>query len=122
MDYSKDEAILLQKMYRHKIVHLSAPKAALLYNEKIISWSHNEMAPEKHLSIVDSSGDIDIYGFGNIHYDRGRIVSIWRLREQITDSVIRPMNGYLAQLEANTDLQNKFVTAINQIFDPVVID
>jgi hypothetical protein len=34
---------------------------------------------------------------------------------------MRP-GGYMEDSRNNTDLQSKFVTAINQIFDPVITD
>jgi hypothetical protein len=54
-------------------------------------------------------------------YNHGRI-SIVTLKDDIKDSVKRSPDGYMEDLRNNTDLQSKFVTAINQIFDPVITD
>jgi hypothetical protein len=44
------------------------------------------------------------------------------LKDDIKNSVIQPEVGYLKDLKDKTNLQNKFVTAINQIYDPVITD
>jgi len=122
MMYSTDNAILLQKIYRHKIVHLSAPKTAMLYNGKVVTWVYNENNPEKHLVIDSAPYDIDIFGYGKIHCDQYHTISIWKLKDDIIDSVKRPTAGYLKSLEADPALQSNFVHAINQIYDPVITD
>jgi hypothetical protein len=38
LKYPNDKVYLLLKMYRHKIVHLSQPKGAILYKKQIIAW------------------------------------------------------------------------------------
>src|SRR6188472_2702655 len=123
LNYPKEKAQLLQKMYRHKIIHLSQPKPAVLYDKQIIAWRHDESEPLKHLTIDPTSGDFDLPGrLGRIHCDAQYIISIRALRDDIKNSVVRPKSGYLDDLRNNTDLQNKFVTAINQIYDPVITD
>jgi hypothetical protein len=37
LNYREDKLRLLQKIYRHKLVHLSQPKFAMLYNKQIIA-------------------------------------------------------------------------------------
>ena len=123
LKYPKDKAQLLQRIYRHKIIHLSQPKPAVLYNTQIIAWRHDENEPSKHLTIDPTTGDVDLPGrFGRIHCDAQYIVSIRVLKDDIKNSVVHPEDGYLEDLRENTDLQNKFVTAINQIYDPVITD
>jgi hypothetical protein len=85
----------------------------MLYNKQIIAWKHNEMIPSRHLTIEQKPGYAAILGsFGKIHCDAEYIVSIKALKDDIKHSVTR----YLE------DLQSKFVTAINQIYDPIVTD
>ena len=116
---SLDKLSLLQKIYNHKLVHLSQPKFAMLYNRQIIAWKHDERDPSRHLTIEQKPGVAKILGsFGNIHCDAQYIVSIKALKNDIKSSVTQ----YLADLENDADLQNKFVTAINQIYDPIVTD
>ena len=119
LKYPRDKLRLLQKIYRHKIVHLSQPKFAMLYNKKIIAWKHDERIPARNLTIEHKPGDAHILGsYRKIRCDAEYIVSIKALKDDIKSSATR----YLADLKNNADLQSKFVTAINQIYDPVVTD
>ncbi len=123
LKYPKDKAQFLQRIYRHKIIHLSQPKPAVLYNKQIIAWRHTENEPSKHLTIDPTTGNVDLPSrLGRIHCDAQYIVSIRVLKDDIKNSVIHPEDGYLKDLRDNPDLQNKFVTAINQIYDPVITD
>jgi hypothetical protein len=120
LNYPKDKLCLLQKIYRHKIVHLSQPKFAMLYNKQILSWKHDENIPSMHLPIDPTAGDVIIPGgLGKIHCDEQYIISILVLKNDIKKSVILSPGGYLEDLKEDADLQCKFVTAINQIYDPV---
>jgi hypothetical protein len=94
-----------------------------LYNKQIIAWKHDEKEPSRHLTVVPTSGDVYLpVKLGRIHCDAQYIVSIRVLKDDIKNSITRPKDGYLEDLKDNTDLQNKFVTAINQIYDPVITD
>jgi hypothetical protein len=59
---------------------------------------------------------------GKIYCNAQYIISIVRLKDDIKNSVVRSPGGYMEDLRNNIDLQSKFVTAINQIFDPVITD
>ena len=69
LKYPSDKLQLLQKIYRHKIVHLSQPKSAMEYNNQIIAWRHDENDPSKHLTIDPTPGIGDIYGKVKIQCD-----------------------------------------------------
>jgi hypothetical protein len=123
LKYSEEKLRLLQKIYRHKIVHLSQPKFAMLYNRKIIAWKLDEYVPSKHLTIEQTPGDAVISGsFRKIRCDAQYVVSIKALKDDIKHSVTRYPDGYMEDLRKDPDLQSKFVTAINQVYDPVVTD
>ncbi len=123
MNYPEDKRRLLQKIYRHKIVHLSQPKFAMLYNKQIIAWKHEEGVTSRHLTIDPTPGYVNIPGkSGKIYCNAQYIISIVTLKDDIKNSVVRSGDGYMEDLRNNTDLQSKFVTAINQIFDPVITD
>jgi len=123
LNYSKDKLRLLQKIYRHKIVHLSQPKFVMLYNKQIIAWKHEEGVTSRHLTINPTPGYVNIPGgSGKIYCNAQYIISIVTLKDDIKNSVVRSPGGYMEDLRNNTDLQSKFVTAINQIFDPVITD
>jgi hypothetical protein len=123
LNYPKDKLRLLQKIYRHKIVHLSQPKFAMLYDKQIIAWKHEEGVASRHLTIDPTPGYVNIPGgSGKIYCNAQYIISIVTLKDDIKNSVVRSPGGYMQDLRNNTDLQGKFVTAINQIFDPVITD
>ena len=84
LKYPKDKLRLLQKRYRHNIVHLSQPKFAMLYNKQIIAWKHDERIPSMHLTIEHKPADAAILGsFGKIHCDAQYTVSIKALKDDI---------------------------------------
>jgi hypothetical protein len=120
MNYPEDKRRLLQKIYRHKIVHLSQPKFAMLHNKQIIAWKQEEGV----ISTIDPTpGYVNIPGrSGKIYCNAQYIISIVTLKDDIKNSVVRSPDGYMEDLRNNNGLQSKFVTAINQIFDPVITD
>jgi hypothetical protein len=123
MNYPNDKLCLLQKIYRHKTVHLSQPKFAMLHNKQIIAWKHEEGVTSRHLTIDPTPGYVNIPGrTSKIYCNAQYVISIVTLKDDIKNSVARSPDGYIEDLRNNNDLQSKFVTAINQIFDPVITD
>jgi len=108
LKYPLDKLQLFQKIYRHKIVHLSQPKSAMSHNNQIIAWKHDENDLSKHLTISLIPRTVDIYGKAKIQRDGLYIVSTWALKNDIKDSVLRSGDGYLARLSTDIDLQKKF--------------
>lgn len=94
----------------------------MLYNGELLAWEHNEDDPSKHLTIERLEGDVDIFGLSKIHCQGKFIVSIQVLKDDIKKSVTKSPGGYLDDLSNDTELQSKFVTAINQIYDPILAD
>jgi hypothetical protein len=95
----------------------------MLYNKQIIAWKHEEGVTSRDLAIDPTSGYVNIPGrSGKIYCNAQYIISIVTLKDDIKNSVVRSPDGYMEDLSNNTDLQSKFVTAINQIFDPVITD
>jgi hypothetical protein len=95
----------------------------MLYNRQIIAWKHDEGIPSKHLTIDHTPGDVIIPGgVGKIYCDAQYVISILVLKDDIKNSVVRSPAGYMDDIKNNTELQSKFVTAINQIYDPVITD
>jgi hypothetical protein len=96
----------------------------MLYNGKLLAWEHNENFPSKHLTIehLKADVDVDIFGLSKIRCQGKFIVSIRVLREDVKKSVIKSPGGYLEDLNNDPELQSKFVTAINQIYDPILVD
>jgi hypothetical protein len=119
MKYPHDKVDLLQKAYRHKLVHLSAPKTAINYNGRTISWKLHDTTKIDHLEINSESGSIDLFSRGTIGYSGKFTVDIATLKDDIKQSVIRDIDGYLLRLQSDIDLQHKFTKAVNQIYEPL---
>lgn len=118
MYYADDRIYLLQKIYRHKIVHLSQPKSAMLTNGVLLTWETHHDNRSKHLGIKRLPGVRQ----GQIPWQGKFIVSIRSLQDDIKESVTRTPKGYLEDLKYDVDLQKKFLLAINQIYDPLLTD
>jgi hypothetical protein len=72
--------------------------------------------PGSLFKILRYKADRDIFGLSKIHCQGKFIVSIWVLKDDIKNSVLKP-GGYLDDLKNDGELQSKFVTAINQIYE-----
>lgn len=95
----------------------------MLYNKQVIAWKYEEGVTSRHLTIDQTPGYVNIPGrYGKIYCNARYLISIITLKDDIKNSVERSPDGYMEDLRNNTDLQSKFVTAINQIFDPVITD
>ena len=89
---------------------------------QIIAWKHEEGVTSRHLTIDPTPGYVNIPGgSGKIYCNAQYIIGIVTLKDDIKNSVVRSPGGYMEDLD-NTDLQSKFVTAINQIFDTVITE
>ncbi len=106
MQYPQEKANLLQKVFRHKIVHLAQPKPVIKHSGKLYTWCYEHNNRGIHLQEVPTE-KADAVTF---------CISIWSLVEDIVDSVYKP-NGYLHQLENKKALRDKFVKAYTQIFE-----
>jgi hypothetical protein len=104
MKYPDEKSKLLQKVFRHKIVHLAQPIPKVEYGGKIYTWylEHNNRVI--HLEIKHKKSNDFLF-----------CVSIYSLAEDIVDSVYKP-NGYVHELENTEDLQLKFENAYCHIF------
>lgn len=108
MRYPEEKAQLLQKVFRHKIVHLAQPLPRKKHNGKIYTWGYHHDLRDAHLSVVPT-GSTDELRFW---------ISIWTLVEDVVHSVQKP-KGYLHRLETEADLRTKFETAYEQIANPL---
>jgi len=119
MSYTEEQSLLLQSLFRHKIVHLAQPKAVIEYNSQLISWRYWHENQERHLQLekLPDGSKVQITSSWEIQCDREFNISIRHLVKDIRDSVENP-NGYLESLAKKLDLQDCFEKAIEQIFDP----
>lgn len=108
MKYPALEAKLIQKVFRHKLVHLAQPMPIAKYDKKKYAWRYIHNDRNAHLRILNQpSGDI-------YHFQ----VSIWSLVEDIVESALGP-NGYMEQLSKDTsegsELRKSFKNAYAEI-------
>lgn len=118
MVYTEEQAELLQKVFRHKLVHLAEPKPIMADKKsRLITWQewHNDRV--KHLTIERLKDKEKIYvtSVFSREFDHIFHVGIWNLVEDIRMSVEKP-NGYLDSLEKTADLQDKFEQAIVELY------
>lgn len=125
MKYPNDKVNLLwNKIYRHKIMHLSFPQVAVDYNGKVISWNLDDPITSNHLTILYQSKSIPIGDgkrWGTIKIDGKFVINIRILKDDIKSSVTRKPDGYLSKLASNINLQNNFRKVIREIYkvDPL---
>lgn len=121
MSYKEYEIDLLQKIFRHKTVHLAQPKAAVLdtKNKRIIAWRYEDPYQGKHMTVekLPQSAPLSILTPYTMTCDHLFTISILKFMGDISNSVYAKASGYLALLERDQKLQCKFENAIKQIYD-----
>ena len=106
MKYPQNISDLLQKVFRHKLVHLAQPNPATNYDNKRYLWYFcHESNRDIHLK-VDPTGQKNEFRFR---------IGIWNFVEDIEDSIVGS-NGYLVQLTNNVgNMQKNFVKVYKEI-------
>jgi hypothetical protein len=118
MSYSEENTALLMDLFRHKVVHLSAPKPVVEFHGKSIAWRYRHCDPAVHLKLEPiSPTSVDSFPGANLNADHEFGISIHHFAEDIKGSVTGP-GGYLTQLENTVDLQVKFISAVYDFYDP----
>lgn len=119
MNYTEEQCRFLQRLFRHKIVHLAQPMAVIEDNSRLICWHYWHENQEHHLKLVKlpEGSKIQITSSWELVCDYEFNMSILHLVRDILDSVEGP-NGYLTSLEKTPDLQDRFEKSIEQIYDP----
>lgn len=117
MNYTQDQAELLQRVFRHKLVHLAQPAPITKNKSRIISWeaTHDYRARHLVLEPLRQKGRLEDDSIPSVEYDHVFHVGIWNLVEDIKFSVENP-NGYLCSLERSVDLKDKFEKVIFELF------
>jgi hypothetical protein len=121
MKYLDQNAALLMDVFRHKIVHLAAPKPVVEFRGKNVAWRYRHADAAIHLVLEPVSPPVTVAGFPGApltaDYEFG--ISIQHFAEDIEGAVTRAGDGYFAQLETLADLQVKFVAAVYDFYDPL---
>jgi hypothetical protein len=119
MNYTPDEAKLLQGLFRHKLVHLAQPKAVLRHNGKMVTWRywHDDAGKHRQLTSLSSPVVEAVTSGLSLTIEQEFAIGITQLVREIVDSV-RRAGGYLDRLHGDATLQAHFETAISQIYSP----
>lgn len=118
MNYTEEQAKLLQEIFRHKLVHLAQPRPIMENKSRLISWKEWHNNREKHLTLepLGRKQTISVTSNLSVECDHLFHVGIGNLVEDIRLSVEKP-NGYLHLLETLARLQDKFEKLLSQIYD-----
>jgi hypothetical protein len=122
MNYAAYETKLLQRIFGHKTVHLGQPKAMILdrTNKKKIGWALENTYSGKHMLLqkLPYPQKAKILMPYDMTVDHVLIVSIQRFMQDIKDSVNKTPLGYMELVKQTNIYQEKFETAVEQIYDP----
>lgn len=116
MKYEDGTCKLLQEIFRHKLVHLSEPKACYADNNEIITWGIDWLPNVNHLEFVDifpPDTISDNFG-GNYEVKKSFVLSI----NQFCSDIIKSVSDYLDELEKDNILQQNFKIAMIQLYKP----
>jgi hypothetical protein len=116
MAYSEENASLLQRVFRHKVVHLAIPRPVIIDQQRQLSWRYLHDDPNEHLTVKLLTGSVP-GPTEQIPISHEFTLSIATFEEDIRRSATGA-NGYLARLQQDNVLQSNFQMAIGQIFDP----
>ena len=114
MDYTQNDCNLLQKIFRHKLVHLAGPNSVFKNNGDRITWHYAGDLPERHLNLKS-----EVPG-GWIAPENTRIkhkvthkfwISLEKLVEDIKQSVLKP-DGYFSKLKTDPTLRENLDDAV----------
>ena len=106
MRYPELEANLIQKIFRHKLVHLAQPLPISEYCGKKYSWRYLHNDRSQHLRFREDG----VTGTSAFQ------VSIWSLTEDIVDSIIGP-NGYLERISTDTSDAQRLRDRFNKAYE-----
>jgi hypothetical protein len=117
MNYTYADADILLNLFRHKLVHLAQPNPVIRHNSELITWRYHHDNKQFHLKKIQlpQNSSVAITSTWNISVTHEFNISIMDFVRDIKDSVNR-INGYFDLLEKTQLFQNRFETAIEQIY------
>lgn len=117
MHYTEEQATLLMKIFRHKIVHLAQPKAVSEYSGKKVAWRYWHDNAERHLKLTQlkEQKDLQLTSSWTVTANHEFEISIAHLVKDIVASTQEP-GGYLQTLKTDTYLQDQFEKALSEIY------
>lgn len=119
MKYTAEQATLLQKVFRHKVVHLAMPQAIIAYNSKMVGWKYYHQNRKEHLKLnrFPSTKVLEVTPSLKLSYDYEFVLGIKDFQEDIVNSVVGK-GGYVNAVKSESVLQRRFETAVTQMFNP----
>jgi hypothetical protein len=123
MGYRHKQINLIWLIFRHKLIHLTEPKPAVVDNNKIIGWRyyHKNMYTHLKLTKLKTPTKLLLNTPYDIHCNYRFEISVTKLKDDIIDSIMRKPNGYKEILLKSKILQLNFRRAINEIYNPTKI-
>jgi hypothetical protein len=117
MEYTDEEVDLLQRLFRHKLVHLAQPAPVVAMDDgRHVSWRYRHEPDPRHLQISRLSPGVAVQApTWQVPADHEFCLSISMFADEIGASVPQ---RYLPRLEGEAVLQDRFARAIGQIYDP----
>lgn len=123
--YSEYQTRLLQKIYRHKVVHITQPGPLIEIGINKITWRYDDEDLTKHLRAETAPNPQPITAFltpYQMYYNQIFVISILKLARDVKDSINRPNDGYWHMLSNNSvvegrTLQDNFRNAISDMYD-----
>ena len=119
MGYTDEQSRILQKVFRHKLVHLAAPPATIEDNGRVIAWRYVNAPNADHLSIkpLPPGSGVEPWPGWEVPCDHEFVLSIAQLVHDVSTSVERP-DGYLNRLASDATLRTNCERALEAIYDP----
>ena len=123
MRYTEDQVRLLQKQFRHKIVHLALPKPIIEDQPRLVAWTIYHDEKDKHLKLETAppGARMEVGSPGGpkweIPYTHVFNVSVLTFATDIKDSATG-IEGYLNALQGEASLQDNARKVLTEIFEP----
>jgi hypothetical protein len=124
MGYTDEQARILQRLFRHKLVHLAAPQAIIEDTGRVISWHYWHPPDADHLAIkpLPPGSNVEVRPELNLSWnipcDHEFVLSIALLVHDVGESVEKTPDGYLAGLASDATLRRNFERAFETMYDP----
>lgn len=123
MAYSEEQIRLLQRQFRHKLVHLGQPKPIVRDGGRLIAWRYWHDNVDVHLKLIPFGSaqwhepwDFAVKLGAAFPVDYEFNLSITHFASEIVASAIGPQ-GLIVQMRQNATLQENIRRAINQILN-----
>jgi hypothetical protein len=120
MGYTKEQSELLQRLFRHKIVHSARIPVVIKYNSKLYTWKYDHLDRSTHLLIEDfhSPQTIEITPGWEVQASYRFNANIKPLADDIIESVEKS-NGYLESLGSSQTLRDSFEIGLKTVLAPI---